>query len=580
MRHWHVLAMPAAVAAALCILALPTAAEAASGITISSAGNPAGQPSVLNVSASDSLSTGITSMTAQLTPAGGGTAYAPPALTLASGSDTDGIWTVTIPSGAIAAGNYTISVTATDASGPVTDADAGTLAYLYQPTLTATSDVSSVTYGAQTVTFSGQLTAVPPGGGTPVDEGGVSIFWAPAGASPTLLATTASDGSYTMSVPDVLANTWTMTADATSTVAAAQSNQVTITESSQQANLNNLVVTPNLKVGETATLTGVVNYGFGTGVVSGADVQVTDGSVTLPTVTTNSSGVFTISFPAADGEMLQITAGANVPLITPTSIGLSFNVLAPLKARLFTAKLEGDGFLVSGICILTSPPNFNQFDPNSVELQYAPTSHGPWRNLGALPAAPDDEGPRSCQSGGWSYYTDSQNPFGARLVNSYYRVSVPGNVAIEPYTSPVVHSSLNLSRIVSFSVNTRSVREGSRLTFSGTLERRVGRKWLAYSGQRVYVLVKEKGQKAFQGYIVYGRTSRSGHFSAGFKAGSFRGRLVFAALFDGSSKYLWSLSSQVTVAFNGGAIPAGLRLGDIASMLAPTAIPGTYAPLP
>ncbi len=560
MRHRLAFAAALVSAAALGVIGLPAAAQAASGITIVSAGASPGQPSVLNVVADDTLSTGITSVTAQLTPAGGGTAYAPPALTLTAGTDTSGTWSTTIPSGAIAAGNYTISVTATDADGPDTNSDAGPLAYLYQPTLTAATNVGSVTYGNETVIFSGQLTAVPPGGGTPVDEASVPVYYSLGGGSPVLLATTQSDGTYSATVSDVTGGSWIMTTSTTSTVAAAESSEVSVAGIQEQVSLTNLVVSPaHLKYGETATLTGQVTVPGGAS-AAGIPVQVTDGTATLPAVATDSSGDFTATFPTSDGENLQVTAGANVPLLVPTTTELSVSVPAPLHTRLFTARLEGDGILASGICILTDPTNFSPFEDSWVQLQYAAKKGGPWRNLGKLPAN-ETYAPANCQGGGWTYYTNKQAPFGAMLISAYYRVSIKGNAAIEPYTSPVVRSSIGRSRIASFSVNQTRVSQGTRLTFTGELQRHSGRRWLAYGHERVYLELVKHGR--LLGYVVYARSSSSGRFRLSFIAGSPKSRFVFAAFFDGSSKYLWSLSKDITVAFNGGATPRDAPMGSL-----------------
>jgi hypothetical protein len=544
---------------------LPAAAQAAGGtVTIVSAGSPPGNPSLLEITAT--ATTDITTISAELTPVGGGTAYAVPALTLTSGIATDGTWSVSIPSGAIAAGNYTIGVNAEDSEGDsVADTDAGTLAYLYQPTLTANDDVATIDYGEQTVTFSGQLTAVPPGGGTGVEESGVPVYYEPAGGTtPEQIAITQSDGTYSATVT-VTGNEWYIGTDATSTVAAAQSSELSY--GPVQTQLNNATITPStLSYGETATLTGTINFGYGTGAVANAPVEIMDGSVQLPTVTTNASGVFTTTFPTADGENLQITSGEDNALLTPSSAGLSFTVPWPLRSKLFKAKLDGAGYVVSGICLQTNPPNFDPFDPNSVELQYAPSSHGPWQALGTLPGVASYENPRGCDaSDGWSYYSDSVTPIPGRLINAYYRVVVPGNGSIEPFTGPVVHSSLNRSRIVSFRVSPKRVSQGDRTTISGVLEKH-GRSWSGYSGQRVYIVVWPRGHRDEAGALFVLHTGHNGRFSRTFTAGSAKGRIVFAAVFDGNSSYLWSASGDVTVAFNSraaGRVDAGTaRIGS------------------
>lgn len=568
MRLSRIFATALALATAASVVGLSaTAAQAASGITIVSAGNPAGQPSVLNVTATDTLSTGITGVTAQLTPIGGGTTYSAPALALASGTATNGTWSVTIPPNAITAGNYTISVTATDASGPDTDSAAGTLAYLYQPALTAMTNVSSVSYGSETVIFSGQLTALPPGGGTAVPEAGVDVYYAPPFGTPVKLATTQSDGTYSATLNNVTGGSWYVTTNASGTVAAAQSNEVTVTGVQADVELASLHVS-SAKYGQNATFTGQVTAP-GASSVAGIPVQVIAGSATLPAVTTDSSGNFSVPVPTADGENLQVTVGADVPLLTAASAGVSYTVAAPIHARLFTAKILGSGYVLGGICILTDPTNFSPFNAQSVQLQYAPRKGGPWRNLGKLPAVYFAYAPKSCQGGGWGYYSDSRALVASRLLNAYYRVTIPGSATNEAFTSPVVHSTIGRSRIVSFSANRTSVSSRQRLKFTGTLQRLSRGRWRAYSRQWVYLEVKTRGQRSWLGWVVRARSNSRGHFTLSFIAGTPRQHFVFAALFFGSTQYLWSISRQLGVTFNGGATPTGERLG----LLIPSAQP-------
>jgi hypothetical protein len=539
------------------VAGLPAVAQAvtASPITIGSIGVPVGQPPwVLTLNVDDSAST-ITSLAGSIS--GNGITPYPVTFALTLGSDSNGSWGVTIPPGAFAAGDYTVSVTAVDAaSNTLTIANDGTVAYQYQPTLTATSSISTVTYQDQTVTFSGRLTAVPPGGGTPVGEAGINVFYAPAGGTPALLATTLADGTYSAVVPNVFGNSWLMTTDATSAMPATQSNEVTISQVTQPVQINNLDVTPSpAKYGQTLTLTGTVNYGFSTtSYVTDAPVQVEAGNITLPVATTNSSGQFSVKIPSIDGNMYQITAGEGNSLLQPTSVGVSFPVSQlPLRSKLFRAKLEGNGTVVASICLLTSLPNFDTGNPyNDVELEYSATKHGLWKKLGSLPNAPGYEGPAACQASGWSYYSDAVVPLAGRLISAYYRVYMPSNGTWAALYGAVTHSSLDRSRITSFHVSPRSVSNGGHFTIGGRLERK-GKSWRGYAHQRVLILVRAKGQQDWNG-LEYASTNGQGYFSHRNTASTGKGRLVFAALFLGNSAYLWSQSSQVTVTFNGGAL--------------------------
>jgi hypothetical protein len=137
-------------------------------------------------------------------------------------------------------------------------------------------------------------------------------------------------------------------------------------------------------------------------------------------------------------------------------------------------------------------------------------------------------------------------------------VYVPASSSYERFTSSLVYSSLQRTRIASFNVSPRHVSTDGRVTMTGRLERH-GRSWSGYAHQKVLMLVRLKGQKEWGG-LAYVRSNSRGYFSYRFRAGTAKGRVIFAAYFLGNSKYLWSLSSQVTLTYNGGAV----RTGDVA----------------
>lgn len=438
---------------------------------------------------------------------------------------------------------------------------------LDQPTLTATPNVNEVSYGNQAVTFSGQLTAVPSGGGSPYDVPNVMVYYTPAKGAPVQVGTTDSNGNYSGTVQNVLPGTFYLTTNATATVAAAKSPPVTITGIYIQLNFATANFSPaKLKYNEIATLTGTVNLGPGsTTGVPGVVVRVSDGTVNLPKATTDASGKFSVKFNTANGENLQVTASDSNPLLTPDSIGLGIQVPFPVRSKSFSAKLEGNGYVRSSICLRTNPPNFvPPLQVNSVELQYAPTAHGRWRKLGMIPGEPF-VAPKSCQSQ-WSYFSNIETPFPGRLINAYYRVVIPASSVIEAFRSPVVHSFLLRSKVASFNVRPRTVYQGGHITLTGRLKRQLGRRWLAYAHKRIVILARLKSRKAWS-VVTSRRTNAAGRFSLRLTAGSGKGKLVFAALFHGDSRYLWSLSRQITVGFNEPATAALPMSGGLRSLL-------------
>src|SRR5258708_3461770 len=231
---------------------------------------------------------------------------------------------------------------------------------LDQPTLTAMPNVNEVSYGNQAVTISGQFTAVPSGGGSSYDGPNVIVYYAPAKGAPVQVGTTDSNGNYSGTVQNVLPGTFYLTTNATATVAAAKSPPITITGIYIQLNFATLNISPaKLKYNEIATLTGTVNLGPGsTTDVPGVVVRVSDGTVNLPKATTDASGNFSVRFNTVNGENLQVTASDSNPLLTPDSIGLGIQVPFPVRSKSFRAKLEGNGYVRSSICLLTNPTNF------------------------------------------------------------------------------------------------------------------------------------------------------------------------------------------------------------------------------
>jgi hypothetical protein len=438
---------------------------------------------------------------------------------------------------------------------------------LDQATLTATPNVTEVSYGNQAVTFSGQLTAVPSGGGSSYDVPNVIVYYTPAIGAPVQVGTTDSNGNYSGTVQNVLPGTFYLTTNATATVAAAMSPPVTITGIYIQLNFATLNVSPaKLMYNEIATLTGTVNLGPGSStVVPGVVVRVSDGTVNLPKATTDSSGNFSVKFNTVNGENLQVTASDSNPLLTPDSVGLGIQVPFPVRSKSFRAKLEGNGSVRSSICLLTNPTNFvPPLQVNSVELQYAPTAHGRWRKLGMIPGEPF-AAPTSCQSQ-WSYFSNIEAPFPGRLINAYYRVVIPASNVIEAFRSPVVHSFLFRSKVTKFNIRPRTVYRGGHITLTGRLKRQHGKSWRAYAHKRIVILARMKSRKVWS-VVTSRRTNATGRFSLRLTAGSGRGKLVFAALFPGDSTYLWSLSRQITVGFNEPAAAALPASGGLRSLL-------------
>jgi hypothetical protein len=563
MPRRHLSRLAAGLAAAACVIGIPAAAAAspaAGTINITFAGNPSSsEPTVLQVDAN--ATTAISSLTASLLSAPGGTdVYDVTDLTLASGSTTDGIWTATLPAGTVPAGTYTVSVSATDTGGDsLTVPDAGSFAFLDQPTLTATMTSPAVTYQDQTVDLSGQLTATPAGGGTTIDEGGVPIYYSTGSSTAKLFTTTGSDGTFSGSIPYSPSGAYTLTASASSTMAAA-STTIYI-ESFIESTLVRMSVSPaRLSYGQHTVVHGVATYqDFSTSKnepLADSEIQIYEGGVELPSVTTNSAGDFSTTIPATYGDLVQVNAGIS-PLLTESSAFAYLKILKlPLAAKTFTAKIEGNGGVASSLCLKVNTKyvlNFGAPTMGKIELEYAPRRQGPWKKLGFLTNA--GYGVGSCSGYNVAYYSDTLNGLNdlipGRLISAYYRVYYGGSSAFTRFTSKLAHSAIGRSRITSFNVSPRSVYDGDHFKITGRLEH-LGRSWSAYGHRVVDILARVPGT----GWSLFesARTNSRGSFTATGVALSGRGVVDFKVLYPGDSHYLWSQTGQISVSFNGGAV--------------------------
>lgn len=556
MHHRFVLRAAAGLAAVMCAAAVPATAFAAGTITITFAGNPASnEPTVLQIDAT--ATTPINSLTASLLTAPGGTdEYDVTDFSFASGMLTDGIWTATLPAGAVPAGTYTVSVTAGDTGGDtVTDADAGTFGFLDQPTLTASANVSAVSYGNQSVTFSGQLTAVPAGGGTAIAEGGIPVYYESLGQSTgTLLADTASDGTFQATVPNLLGGLYTLYANATSTMAAAQSNQISINDDFASTNITANVTPRRVKYGARVTLEGVATYEVGGTTtqqpLGDYTVAITAGSTTLPSVQTNAEGRYTATVPTTNGNDFTVTTGLGNYLLDQSSNSATVTVQIPLSVPSFSARLEPLGTVQSTICLkANTSPAYGEPNLNRVELEYAARPHGPWKKLGYLTDNFNTSSAKCTRANG-EYLTDDYSSSGeyfptgvisARLPAAYYRVSFGGTENYQPFDSKVVRSSLDLTRFTGFSVSPDSVSSGGHIHVSGTLWEHA-RTWKRYVHRQIGILYYDNSQGLV--LAATARTNSRGYFSRSIEfTGS--GSADMIAIYLGDKTHLWCESRKI-----------------------------------
>jgi hypothetical protein len=300
---------------------LPANALAQGSISITSAGpDGSGDPYDLTVVADDANGLILSSMTVHFL-RGSTDVYDVTDMQYDGTSPADAqIWTpaTPIPSTALPAGTYTMTVDASDSS-PETDDGlaAGTITITYSSTnVTVTPSQSSVTYGSQNVTFSGSVTgtaedgtqvpipgvqvSVSDGNSVTTDSNGDFSYTA-TGISQTTdydFSVAAGDGSY----PAGDSGPITITAEQATTSMTVTPSPPTVTQGSQDVTFNGTVqVTPP--------------GGSATGVGSGVEVYLSIGGGTPGPVTTtddaNGDFTYTVDNIAQDDDYdFSVQAGA------------------------------------------------------------------------------------------------------------------------------------------------------------------------------------------------------------------------------------------------------------------------------
>jgi hypothetical protein len=561
-RHRLAVSILLSVAATLlAAVSWPAPASAAAGISVISAGPTGGNPAVLTVEVNDGNGLPISSMTVHLFDSAMTDVYDTPANDMAytnpAGPASDQIWTATTPitQAQLAPGTYTMTVDAADADE--TDlglAAPGPLAFVYATTLTVSS--TSISYADRATTVSGQLTGVAPGAGgstAPVGLGGEAVLLVDQTtmSTPAQIGTTASDGTFSGTAAPNPADTYVVRVDADSAhgVPATGSPAFTVNVTRDATRLLSVKVTPaHLGYGKTGKLTGTAQYdnaGRWTA-LKATTVQVRAGAVQLRSVRTNSKGAFSSPMPTKDGPGWKARVGTGSPFLLSKQADGTLIVAVPLTVRRFAATLSPLGVLTASGCVQAVVRHYGP-PRTRIEIQYAGGPTGPWKSLGKISIGRKGETSPSCDSGSEAYFKGS---LPARLGNAYYRADYAGDDHFRHAASKAVHAWKYLTRIRPFSVSPHSLGTGGTIVISGQLSRQRG-SWQPYSHRSVTLLYRVKGRKAWNVLGAVG-TNASGSFTGIATVGSGHFDAIIMAKYQGDKTDLWSESSSVTVAVNGG----------------------------
>jgi hypothetical protein len=523
----------------LAAIAAPAAAEAAGGsITITGASSPTSNPGLLSVTAS--ATTPINSLTVHIY-SGSTDELDLSGLTLTQGTATDGTWIVpaAVTTSQLPVGTYSVTVDATDTGGDsVTGVSAGTLAFVIQPLLAFNVNTLYIDYDNPDLTFSGQLTGLPPGSSTYQDLGGVPIYLVDTSSGiSTLLATTASDGSYRVTIP-ALPDTYSVEAAASTTVAAAQSRAIGIEANLKDSAITAKLTPSKLRYGQTGNLTGTATYLSGSTwkPIPETTVDVEAGGISLGSVQTNASGQFSIAMPTTDGPTWL--AYVSSPWFRPETKTGKVNVAVPMTVSRFSAKLSPLGYLAISGCVKVAVPDFGG-PQTSIQVQYSRGPHGPWKRLGKLALYNVNNAAVSCDK---SYESSFAGRLGARLANAYYRAYYPATAGFLRTASTAVHAWKYLTRITSFSISPRAVASGGSITITGRLWRQA-RSWRPYGHRRMLAAFYVKSQ-GWTG-LKYAHTNSSGWFTETV-AFSGNGHALMSAYYFGDTTHLWSKAPNIS----------------------------------
>jgi len=550
--------------AALVVGLTATAADASSGIiTVVSAGSPASSVGSLSVELESTTPVVPSSISAQLS-AGGTSVLTVNDFTLTAGSNTGGTittWTVATPItvSQLPLGTYTIGVSASDTGGDTTDvADAGTLAYLIQPTISLAASPTAVSYG-QTLTFSGTVTGLyPDGSEQPVADQPVTI------SANTPAATTDSSGNFTVSVqagPATLFNVTRFDAEIdTATVARAVSNSADITIVPDPVRLSAQLSSDAVSYGTPVTASGQISFESGSTWLpfDGANIGV-DSSyfgaggeggyyyLISASAVADASGDFSVALPLSGPEQFQATfvpaTDADVWFSQPTAVSLPLSVVLPDGFSGLEASLTPTGGVGLAACVdVDTPADALYINPVSVipdlpdvQFQYASSAAGPWNNL--ISAAPTAAGANA--AGTEECYSGTATAPGT---SAYYRAETNGSLNFQAATSSVVKASIDPTRFESFTAAPSRPKAGHPVTVAGQLQQRASG-WKSLARQKVQLIFRAKGSKTWT--VLRTLTTRgNGRFSAIIKL---RHSGLLSARYLGSKTDLQCSARQIRI---------------------------------
>lgn len=415
------------------------------------------------------------------------------------------------------------------------------------PSVTLNVDNPVVSYDHRYPTVFGTVTVTLPGATTPIPYANEQIILEDSSLGPVTV-TTGKTGyySHTFYSPRP-GETITAKVPASSTVAGASSpNSVTFTTHQDHVTMSARLSATTVTYGRKVSVRGTVRYAPGTGglvPLKGQTVRIYDGagrSTPVATAVTNRKGYFTAALPKVAASLHWVLRASGAYLSAATST-LPMKVNLPTAITGFQATLS-QYWLVSFHGCLRPRPGVPGSVPSlaGLTIQYAPRPGGPWHTLGAVARRTS----LICGNGGRTFSA----ALPARLNYAYYRAVYAGGAdragtGYLPAVSGKVLAWKYEDRITSFSVSTRTVAKGGKLTVSGRLQYYFA-KWRNYPGQQVPIILRPQGSKTWY-YIAVAQTNPAGQFSATFTDPV---SATWSAEYRGDAAHLATLAAMIYVA--------------------------------
>jgi hypothetical protein len=439
-------------------------------------------------------------------------------------------------------------------------------------TLTVNPSETTVTEGAQSVTFSGTATGMVPGGST------VAVAGAPVllnGQPISGGVTTDSTGQFSYTVGGIAkATSYDFSIAGTNSYTAATAD-ISISPSQARTRITDVSVSPSkLKYGQKATLRGIVQYQSGSTWTNlgGTTVDVAEGKTHIANARASTGGAFSAALPSTHGFAWSATVSAGVLTQQTAAIG-NLAISVPMRVSAFGASLGVNGSVgTSGCLLVTAPVKYGPL--TTVQIQYATGSRGPWHLLGRLQLHNLDRKAKGCAGSNESYFSGAIK---ALNDNAYYRADFPANDSFQGAVSKVIHSFRYATKITSFKVGPGTVKKGQIVTVTGQLWRKVGRSWKPYANRSIQVVYNEKGTSFWSDLGKAVSTNSKGDFRRTAQGGGGNFVAVIYAVYAGSSVDLATRTQGVGVSIkseNAGtrlvpASPSAARRLQLSAQLAP-----------